>query len=190
MKSRTGSCRPRSMGRARLALVVAAIALGVWAAALWAQGQRPPKLIYANYEQSLKAYALPQDEPASSVPLLEGDRGSVYLWQLRTSLALHLHRAHEETVVVMQGDGECRIAGGYRRIRQGDIIVVPAGQPHSVRNLGKGILSGLSIFTPRYDGKDRVEASGEGSAGKQPTRGTGRPRPKPGELAGRRGREL
>lgn len=140
-----------------------AVVLAAGAAVVWAQS--PQKMICANYGQSLEMYELPQGESGSSALLLDGERSSVYLWQLRTQMQAHHHRAHEETVVVMQGEGECRVAGAYRRITKGDIIVALAGRQHSVRNTGSELLAGISIFTPRYDGKDRVVA-GAGGKGK------------------------
>jgi mannose-6-phosphate isomerase-like protein (cupin superfamily) len=63
-----------------------------------------------------------------------------------------LHRHDYDEVFVVQ-EGEATMTAGERRlvVRAGDIVVVPAGQPHGFVNSGDGPLRQLDIhLNPRY----------------------------------------
>jgi quercetin dioxygenase-like cupin family protein len=48
----------------------------------------------------------------------------------------HTHPG-EEIIYVLEGDLEYDIAGKVTRVKPGDVLFVPAGTPHSARNLGR-----------------------------------------------------
>ncbi len=58
------------------------------------------------------------------------------------------HRAAWEQFVVLSGEG-LAAGGGHRRVvRQGDILVVPPGQEHTLENTGPGKLYCLTTMMP------------------------------------------
>ncbi|GIW11040.1 MAG: cupin domain-containing protein [Chloroflexi bacterium] len=52
----------------------------------------------------------------------------------------HHHEHHDEVFDVMEGEGEVWLGGGWRPLRRGEVVVVPAGRVHALRNPGPGPL--------------------------------------------------
>ena len=57
----------------------------------------------------------------------------------------HMH-AIEEVIVVLSGAGECRTEKGSEAYSAGDVLIVPAGLKHSIRNAGATVLRQLCVF--------------------------------------------
>ena len=66
----------------------------------------------------------------------------------------HYHARHEETVFVIEGEGSMWIDGAPHELVAGTLVHVPRGAVHRVEP--RGLLTVLSIFTPPFDGEDRV----------------------------------
>lgn len=59
---------------------------------------------------------------------------------------MHKH-AVEEVVVCVEGEGECRFQDGRtENYRKGSVLILPAGDPHTLRNVGKGLLRQICFF--------------------------------------------
>jgi quercetin dioxygenase-like cupin family protein len=58
---------------------------------------------------------------------------------------LHVH-ATEEVIVVLSGEGECRTEKGSEAYRAGDVLILPAGLKHSIRNPGNSLLRQICFF--------------------------------------------
>lgn len=71
--------------------------------------------------------------------LAPGKRGCPY----------HFHYAQEEAFVVLEGEGQLRIAGELLALRAGDVVFIPPGPqyPHQIVNSSTGPLKFLSIST-------------------------------------------
>jgi mannose-6-phosphate isomerase-like protein (cupin superfamily) len=69
---------------------------------------------------------------------------------------LHTHDTHDLLVVVLEGEGEMLIGDHTRSIAAHSIVYVPRHTVHSMHNTTKKPLVGYAIFTPPFDGKDRV----------------------------------
>lgn len=61
------------------------------------------------------------------------------------SVGVHTDTA-EEVVLVLEGQGEARLADETSALRAGQLAVVPAGVPHDLRNTGDGVLRVLGFF--------------------------------------------
>src|SRR5262245_60009287 len=57
----------------------------------------------------------------------------------------HVHSV-EEIIVVLEGFGECRTEQGTETFTGGDVIILPEGQHHSLRNIGGIALRQLCFF--------------------------------------------
>jgi quercetin dioxygenase-like cupin family protein len=57
----------------------------------------------------------------------------------------HFH-VTEEVIVVLEGQGECWTDDGTATYRAGDVIILPAGVKHSLRNLGHVPIHQLCFF--------------------------------------------
>jgi len=68
----------------------------------------------------------------------------------------HRHDRHDLTLVILEGWGAMRIGDEERRVGQGSIVYVPRGTVHAFRNLSDAPATAYAIYSPAFDGKDRV----------------------------------
>ncbi len=84
--------------------------------------------------QSLLDLAEYQDGAIVSTILLKKDRGSVTLFAFDQGQDLSEHTVpHDALVYVLDGETEITIAGTSHRLKRGEVILMPANQPHAVR---------------------------------------------------------
>jgi quercetin dioxygenase-like cupin family protein len=70
------------------------------------------------------------------------------LFELEPGSALATHTdSAEEVLHVLEGDAEAEIGDELGLLREGELAVVPAMAPHSLRNVGEGTLRVLGIFS-------------------------------------------
>ncbi len=74
-----------------------------------------------------------------------------------SAVKAHYHQHHTENVMVIDGEAWMLLGDKEFKIKKGDLIVIPKGTVHSVRNLGETPLKVISIQAPFFDGKDRVQ---------------------------------
>jgi quercetin dioxygenase-like cupin family protein len=81
--------------------------------------------------ESLVAY---QEGAIVSRTLLKQAKGSVTLFAFDGGQELSEHTVpHDALVVVLDGEAEIAVAGTPHRLRAGDTILMPGGEPHAVR---------------------------------------------------------
>ena len=81
--------------------------------------------------ESLVAY---QDGAVVSRTLVKQPKGSVTLFAFDRGQELSEHTVpHDALVVVLDGEAEITVAGTPHRLRAGDTILMPGGEPHAVR---------------------------------------------------------
>jgi quercetin dioxygenase-like cupin family protein len=74
-----------------------------------------------------------QDGAVVSRTVLKQPAGTVTLFAFDAGQELSEHTAaYDALVQVLEGEAEIRIAGQPHRLRAGDMIVMPANQPHAV----------------------------------------------------------
>jgi mannose-6-phosphate isomerase-like protein (cupin superfamily) len=59
----------------------------------------------------------------------------------------HVHTGKAETWLIVQGDGEARVAGRVFPVSPGDALVTQPGEPHELRNLGTCPLIFVNMVT-------------------------------------------
>jgi quercetin dioxygenase-like cupin family protein len=64
------------------------------------------------------------------------------------SHALHAHVSMDKMYYVLDGDGIFLLEGREMPMQAGDLLVVPDGVPHGVKNTGKGRLLVLAVLAP------------------------------------------
>ncbi len=70
--------------------------------------------------------------------LLKTETGTLTLFAFDAGQELSEHTsAYDAMVQVIEGETEIRIAGQPHRLRAGDMIVMPANQPHAVRAVSR-----------------------------------------------------
>jgi mannose-6-phosphate isomerase-like protein (cupin superfamily) len=75
---------------------------------------------------------------SSAAVLFELDPGSM--------LATHTDSA-EEALCILEGEGEAAVGGESALVGAGQVAIVPAMAPHSLRNVGEGVLQVLGVFS-------------------------------------------
>jgi quercetin dioxygenase-like cupin family protein len=110
----------------------------------------------AMLQRMLREAPLAADEDLRAELLLESEEFSAYLVQFRSGESRHIHRTHDQTFIVYRGHGEIYINDRRRPCQPGDVFHIPRGTPHSCVNTGPQPLVVVNIFTPPFDGKDRI----------------------------------
>lgn len=80
---------------------------------------------------------------------------SVHHLRLAEGVKRHYHRDHDETVVVLSGRGRMTLGDETREIGPGTILLLPRGTRHELV-VTDGPLEAVSLFSPRFDGQDRI----------------------------------
>jgi quercetin dioxygenase-like cupin family protein len=80
------------------------------------------------------------DNPLASVALVQVPPGSV--------VGLHSHTDQVETVYVLKGQSVLTLAGTEMPFNAGQIVALPAGVEHELRNAGPGPVELITFFTP------------------------------------------
>jgi len=144
---------------------VVILALGM--AALRAQEAAPREVKIHSLSKIAKEHPI---DPATgrTITLVEsGKHATVTVWQFQTGIAPHYHREHDEVIYCESGEGMARLGDQTIRMRPGDFVVIPPGVPHGVRVTSKEPMRGLSVFSPVFDGKDRVPVPEEGNGARR-----------------------
>ena len=100
--------------------------------------------------------ALAPTESFKVVELGRDANSSHHVVALRDREPVHRHDLHDLLVVTLEGHGRMLIGQEERAIGPRSIVYIPRGVPHSMRNGSSTPLYGYAVFTPPFDGKDRV----------------------------------
>jgi quercetin dioxygenase-like cupin family protein len=57
----------------------------------------------------------------------------------------HTHQV-EEILILLEGEGECRTESGTERYGPGDVVIMPAQMPHTIRSVGTVPLRQICVF--------------------------------------------
>ena len=100
--------------------------------------------------------APPPDEGANVTTVEVGRHGSASVHHLRIaeSLPAHVHREHDEQIVVLGGAGTLLLDDEAHEVAAGSVVVIPRGTVHSLR-VTRGPVEAVSVFSPPFEGEDR-----------------------------------
>jgi len=87
-----------------------------------------------------------------------GKNASINVTQIEPgkSFGAHYHRYRDEIDYIVNGQANMTIAGKTRLVKAGDLIYIPPMTVHDFAGVGDGNMALVCIFTPPYDGKDRI----------------------------------
>lgn len=105
-----------------------------------------------------KGAELKPDEGFKIIEVGRDERSSHHIVALRGREPVHRHDEHDLLVYAFEGEGGMLIGDEERWIGRGSIVYVPRGTVHSMRNTSSTPMLGYAVFTPPFDGKDRVPA--------------------------------
>ncbi len=77
---------------------------------------------------------------------------------IRHREALHRHDRHDLVVVMLRGHGTLQIGEEERAVGAGSILYIPRGILHAFRNASGEPAIAYAVYTPGFDGVDRVVA--------------------------------
>ncbi len=93
--------------------------------------------------------------PIANVAIGASKGASAHHLRLVEGAKPHVHRRHDETVVVLSGHGRMTLGPDTVDVGRGSVLVVPRGTVHSLVVSGAPI-EAVSVFSPPFDGRDRV----------------------------------
>ena len=93
--------------------------------------------------QNIKAHVVGAHRTASVHHLVVTER-----------VAAHHHKTHDETVIILGGEGNMTIDSETRKVRAGDVLMIPRGTVHSF-DVTEAPAEAVSVFSPPFDGEDR-----------------------------------
>lgn len=88
--------------------------------------------------------------------LVTGENSSAHLVLIKDKVKPHFHKDRDEIVLIYSGEGIFEISGTKHQVFKGNLIFIPKGTVHSFMNQHKDKSVALSIFSPAFDGKDRI----------------------------------
>jgi mannose-6-phosphate isomerase-like protein (cupin superfamily) len=114
------------------------------------------KIDQKTLERLLWENELGANQNVSSSIILTTDMASVHLVQVRTQEEPHLHQYHDSVAFMESGTGRLFLGDQSIPVKAGSVVFVPYGTPHYFVNTGPEPAVIIAVFSPPYDGKDRV----------------------------------
>ena len=109
-----------------------------------------------DLDQFLAAHALPDEGGIRADQIGRTDAASYHLVQVHGSERPHRHETHDLVVFVLRGHGVLTRPAGRTPLQQGDVCVVPRGEPHWFASEGAFPAVSLVVFAPPLDAPDAV----------------------------------
>ncbi len=65
-----------------------------------------------------------------------------------SSESLNTHRTSDQVLLVLEGSVDAEVGGAKARLRQGDLVIVPAGTAHRFRSAGNEVALTFNVYGP------------------------------------------
>jgi mannose-6-phosphate isomerase-like protein (cupin superfamily) len=150
--------------RSRRALTGALALSLVWLAAAPASAPAPTVDVLLGSERvriPLAALAervtLSPDQEFRVVELGRDADTSHHVAAIRGAEKPHRHDHHDQLVVIARGHGMMRVGDQTLPVGEGSILYVPRGTVHAFTNQSGAPAVSYLVYTPPYDGVDRIE---------------------------------
>jgi len=70
--------------------------------------------------------------------IMKKDNGSITLFAFDEDEGLSEHTApYDATIEILEGEAEIKLSGKINNLKKGEMLIMPAGEPHSVKSAGK-----------------------------------------------------
>ena len=109
-----------------------------------------------NVSQIVEANPLGPGEAVKWVELKRTPSSSQHLAIIQTNELLHAYQTHDLTAAIVEGKGKLFIKGEGLSLQRGVVATVPQGTPHYFKNTYKKPLIVFVVFSPAYDGQDKI----------------------------------
>jgi mannose-6-phosphate isomerase-like protein (cupin superfamily) len=114
------------------------------------------QLTESDLKKVLAENPLPADQNIKVTTLGQGRGVSHHVVQIRDREVPHIHKEHDLTVVVLQGEGHLMLETKRVELARGDVLFVPRGTSHYFVNTFYQPSVALAAFSPPFDGKDTI----------------------------------
>lgn len=93
-----------------------------------------------------------EEEPWTLTFVHHSERSSTGVAGIRAGAGIppHIHREHDELIVIVEGEASFRLGDQVREVGPGDVVSVPAGTVHAPIHAGTDCLL-VAVFAPRFD---------------------------------------
>ena len=141
----------------RLCIVAlaATIALGLTDGVLAQSNGTPGPGVY-DIDSLLNEYTLTKGQSFRTDIIAWDSTSSVHLTQVETAVESHHHATHDENVWIIRGSGRLTLGDQKMKVKAGEVVHIPRGTRHAFHNLGSNPAVVMSVFSPGFDGKDRI----------------------------------
>ena len=110
-----------------------------------------------SFEKLAESETLGPEENFKVVELGRNEGTSHHIVWIRERERPHRHDRHDLVAVIVRGHGRMLLGEDEREVGEGSILFVPRGTVHAFRNLSGETAVAYAVYTPAFDGKDRVE---------------------------------
>jgi mannose-6-phosphate isomerase-like protein (cupin superfamily) len=103
---------------------------------------------------------IPPEEDLAVYELGRDAGTSHHVVWIRDAEAPHRHDRHDLVVVILRGHGRMRLGDEERAVGEGSVLYVPRGTVHAFTNASEEPAAAYAVYTPPFDGRDRVPVAG------------------------------
>ena len=114
------------------------------------------ELKQAEIAKILAENPLGASENIKIITLGQGPGVSHHLVQVRDREKPHLHKLHDGTVIMVNGQGYLMMENRRIDLSASDIVYIPRGTVHYFVNTASEPTIAFVVFSPPFDGKDMV----------------------------------
>lgn len=111
-----------------------------------------------DLDKLVAEHPLGEKQPVRIDEIDRTDSASVHLVQIAPGgeVPPNYHAAHEEMVLLWRGRGVLTVGGNTFEMKPGVWALIRRTVVHAFKNPGPEVAVLLAVFTPAFDGKDRV----------------------------------
>ncbi len=144
--------------------IVCALAAAALVAVSPAPGPTPPTLdalfpsgrVTLELAQLAARYPLETDKDFQVAEVGRDAHSSHHVVWIVDREAPHRHDTHDLVVVMLRGFGTMRLGADTQPVGPSSILYVPRGTPHAFSNESGEPALAYAVYSPAFDGKDRV----------------------------------
>jgi len=109
-----------------------------------------------EFDELIARATLAPEQAFHVTELARDQHASHHVVAIRHREVPHRHDRHDLMVVILRGSGTMLQGQEERPIGVGSILYIPRGTTHAFRNAGEQPAIAYAVYTPAFDGQDRI----------------------------------
>lgn len=138
----------------RTTILLTFLMFGILARTVHAQAPAGPGVF--DIDSLLNEHQLVKGQDFRTDVIAWDSTSSVHLTQVESTVEMHHHVTHDENVWIIRGAGRLTLGDQKLKVKAGQVVHIPRGTSHAFHNLGSNPAVVISVFSPGFDGKDRI----------------------------------